>query len=368
MTHPPFTTLIDSLPSTVPFVGPETQERQLERQFLARIGANESVFGPSPLACDAIRLEADAIWQYGDPENFDLKTALAQKHNVNFSNIVIGEGIDGLLGYLVRLFVTKDVSVVTTDGAYPTFNYHVIGFGGNLVKAPFLDDHEDPSAIVKMAHETQARLVYFSNPNNPMGTFHGPEIIQKMLEELPEGCLLCLDEAYADFVEESELPVFDVNHPQLIRFRTFSKAYGLAGVRVGYAITNAPLATAFNKVRNHFGMNRLGQVAALAALSDTVHLENVKAQVKHSLARIADIAVANHCIAIASRTNFIAIDCMKDGAFAQRVLATLISKGVFVRMPAVAPQNRCIRISAGTKQHLDLFETIFPKALRAAEQ
>ena len=100
--------------------------------------------------------------------------------------------------------MTKDVSVVTTDGAYPTFNYHVIGFGGNLVKVPFLDDHEDPSAIVKMAHETQARLVYFSNPNNPMGTFHGPEIIQKMLEELPEGCLLCLDEAYADFVEESE--------------------------------------------------------------------------------------------------------------------------------------------------------------------
>ena len=93
MTHPPFTTLIDSLPSTVPFVGPETQERQLERQFLARIGANESVFGPSPLACDAIRLEADAIWQYGDPENFDLKTALAQKHNVNFSNIVIGSKV-----------------------------------------------------------------------------------------------------------------------------------------------------------------------------------------------------------------------------------------------------------------------------------
>ena len=366
MTHPSFARLIKSLSSAVPFVGPETQERQLGRQFLARIGANESVFGPSTLVCEAIQRESGAIWQYGDPENFDLKTALAQKHNVDFGNIVIGEGIDGLLGYLVRLFVTNDISVVTTDGAYPTFNYHVIGFGGNLVKVPFLNDYEDPLTIIKTAHETKARLVYFSNPNNPMGTFHSPEMVQKMLEDLPEGCLLCLDEAYADFVEERELPVFDANHPQLIRFRTFSKAYGLAGVRVGYAITNAPLATAFNKVRNHFGMNRLGQVAALAALSDTAHLENVKVQVKHSLDRIADIAVANHCTAIKSRTNFIAIDCMKDGAFAQNVLAELISKGVFVRMPAVAPQNRCIRISAGTEQHLDLFETIFPEALRVA--
>ena len=368
MTHPPLTTLNESLPSTVPFVGPETQERQLEREFLARIGANESVFGPSPLVCEAIKQEAGAIWQYGDPENFDLKVALAQKHKVDFSNIVIGEGIDGLLGYLVRLFVTKDVSVVTTDGAYPTFNYHVIGFGGTLIKVPFLHDHEDPSAIIKMAHDTQARLVYVSNPNNPMGTFHGPEIIHKMLQDLPKECLLCLDEAYADFVEESALPVLDANHPQLIRFRTFSKAYGLAGVRVGYAITNASLSIAFNKVRNHFGVNRLAQVAALAALSDTAHLEAVKIQVKHSLARIADIAAANHCKAIASRTNFIAIDCMKDGAFAQRVLAVLINKGMFARMPAVAPQNRCIRISAGTEQHLDLFEKIFPEALQLAEK
>ena len=103
----------------------------MQQAFLALIGANESVFGPSPLVQDAITNEARFVWQYGDPENFDLKTALSHKHNVGIDNIVIGEGIDGLLGYLVRLFVTKDITVVTTDGAYPTFNYHVTGFDGS---------------------------------------------------------------------------------------------------------------------------------------------------------------------------------------------------------------------------------------------
>ena len=340
----------------------------MEQAFLARIGANESVFGPSPLVQDAITNEAGFVWQYGDPENFDLKTALSQKHNVGIDNIVIGEGIDGLLGYLVRLFVTKDITVVTTDGAYPAFNYHVTGFDGALVKVPFSNDYEDPNALLKAAHEKKARLVYFSNPNNPMGSFHGPEIIQHMLSRLPEGCLLCLDEAYADFVDEVDLPVIDIEHPHLIRFRTFSKAFRLAGARVGYALTNRVLATAFNKIRNHFGMSRLGQVAALAALNDYQHQKKVKQQVAVSLERIAAIAAANNCVALPSKTNFVAIDCMRDGIYAKKVLEALISFGLFVRMPGVAPQNRCIRVSAGTAEHLDLLEKRFPEALRIAKQ
>ncbi len=158
---------------------------------------------------DAITNEAGVVWRYGDPDNFDLKTSLSHKHNVGFENIIIDDGIDGLLGFLVRLFVTKDIPVVTKDGAYQTFNYYVAGFDGSLIKVPFRNEHEDPVALLKTAHETKARLVYFSNPNNPMGSFHGPEVIQHMLSCLPTVCLRCFDGSYADFVDEADLPVID---------------------------------------------------------------------------------------------------------------------------------------------------------------
>ena len=145
---PRYTPLVESLPSTVPFVGPETQERARGRTFRARVGANESVFGPSPKAVAAMTQAASGCWQYADPENHDLKQALADHHGVGFENIMVGEGIDGILGLLVRMLVEKDTPVVTSHGAYPTFNFHVAGFGGKLVTVPYKDDHEDPEALV----------------------------------------------------------------------------------------------------------------------------------------------------------------------------------------------------------------------------
>ena len=138
-----YTNIVDGLPASVPFVGPEAQERTLNQIFKARIGANESVFGPSSKAVTAMQKEIIKTWQYGDPENYDLINALAIKHKVSPTNIVVGEGIDGLLGYLVRLIIQKGDNVVTTDGAYPTFNYHVNGYGGCLHKVPFKNDTED---------------------------------------------------------------------------------------------------------------------------------------------------------------------------------------------------------------------------------
>ena len=131
-----FTAIVDKLPSTVPFVGPETQERNRGRPFRARIGANESVFGPSPKAIAAMERAAAEAWKYCDPENHDLKQALAAHHGVAPENIVVGEGIDGLFGYAVRLFVEPGVAVATSLGAYPTFNFHVLGYGGRLVTTP----------------------------------------------------------------------------------------------------------------------------------------------------------------------------------------------------------------------------------------
>ncbi|MCB1347243.1 MAG: aminotransferase class I/II-fold pyridoxal phosphate-dependent enzyme, partial [Maritimibacter sp.] len=143
-----------------------------------------------------------------------------------------GEGIDGLLGYLVRLTVGPGDTVVTSAGAYPTFNYHVAGFGGEIVAVPYRDDHEDPEALVEKAAETGAKLVYIANPDNPMGTWHGPDRIRAMVEAVPDGTLLVLDEAYIEFAPHGTAPVIDPDDPRVIRMRTFSKAYGMAGARV----------------------------------------------------------------------------------------------------------------------------------------
>ena len=359
-----FTDIVNKLPASVPFVGPEAQERSIDQLFKARIGANESVFGPSEKAISAMKKHLSEVWMYGDPENFDLKHALAKKHNVNFENIVVGEGIDGLLGYLVRLIIEKGDNVVTTDGAYPTFNYHVEGFGGNLHKVPFYNDTEDLQKLLDKVIETSAKILYVSNPNNPMGTINKPSDVQILIKNLPETTLLCLDEAYIDFVDDNFVPKISLETKNVIRMRTFSKAYGMAGLRVGYAIGEKDLILNFEKIRNHFGMSRISQVGALAALEDYDFISDVINKVKLSRNRIADIANNNNCKFIPSFTNFVAIDCLKDSKFAKKVLENLINKGVFVRMPYSYPQNRCIRVTVGLDKDIDLFEKYFPIALK----
>ena len=366
MTDLRLTPLAASLPATVPFVGPETQERARGAAFDARLGANENVFGPSPAAQAA--MAETGHWMYGDPERFDLRQALAAHHGVSMDNIVVGEGIDGLLGYLVRLFVGPGDHVVTSDGAYPTFNYHVAGFGGTLHKVPYLQDHEDPAALFAKAAEVGAKLVYLANPDNPMGSWHEGAALAAALETLPEGTLLVLDEAYVETAPEGTALPVDVNDPRVIRMRTFSKAYGMAGARVGYALGAPDLITAFHKVRNHFGMNRAAQVGAMAALQDQAWLAEVLSAIESARDRIAAIAQDNGLAPLPSAANFVAIDCGRDASFAKAVLDGLIAEGIFVRMPFAAPQNRCIRISCGTPEQLDLFAAALPKAIAAAEK
>ncbi len=365
MTDPRYTPLATSLPATVPFVGPETQERERGTPFVARLGANESVFGPSPRAIEA--MANTEIWMYGDPENHDLRNALAEHHNVRAENIVVGEGIDGLLGYLVRLLVGPRDAVVTSEGAYPTFNYHVAGFGGVLHKVPYRDDHEDPAALFAKAAEVDAKLVYLANPDNPMGSWHSGAHIVAAMNSLPDGCLLVLDEAYVECAPKGTAAPVSADDPRIIRMRTFSKVYGMAGARVGYAIGAPGLISAFNKVRNHFGMNRAAQAGALAALQDTGWLERVQHKIAEARVRIEMIARENGLEPLPSATNFVAVDCGQDGVFAKAVLDSLVAQGVFVRMPFAAPQNRCIRISCGEVADLDAFAVALPKALAEAD-
>ncbi|TMV07753.1 pyridoxal phosphate-dependent aminotransferase [Ruegeria sediminis] len=366
MSAPRYTPLVQSLPATVPFVGPETHERQRGAPFVARLGANESVFGPSPRAAEAMAKASGEIWKYGDAESHDLRHALAEHHGVQPENIIVGEGIDGLLGYLVRLMVGPGDTVVTSEGAYPTFNYHVAGYGGAIHKVPYSDDREDPAALFAKAAEVDAKLVYLANPDNPMGSWHrGAEVVAAM-DGLPEGTLLVLDEAYVECAPEGTSAPVSADDPRVIRMRTFSKVYGMAGARVGYAIGAPGLIAAFNKVRNHFGMNRAAQAGALAALQDKDWLTEVQTRIKDARHRIGEIAAENGLIPLPSATNFVAIDCGRDGAFAKAVLDSLVEQGVFVRMPFVAPQNRCIRVSCGTEADLNAFARALPLALAAA--
>jgi histidinol-phosphate aminotransferase len=366
MQTPRYTAVVGPLPATVPFVGPEAQERRRGRAFRARIGANENVFGPSPKAVAAMAQAAAECWKYGDPENHELKHVLARMHGVRPENVVVGEGIDALLGYTVRLVVEPGMPVVSSLGAYPTFNFHVAGYGGRLVTAPYRGDREDPEALLAAAVREQAPLMYFCNPDNPMASWWSAGDVQQLVDRVPGGTLLCLDEAYGEFAPDGTLPPLDVSDPRVLRFRTFSKAHGMAGARIAYAIGEASVVESFDKIRNHFGVNAIALAGALASIDDPGHLASVVARVRVARERIGAIARANGLEPLASATNFVAVDCGADGAFARRVLSELVARDVFVRMPGVPPLDRCIRVTAGTEADLAVLAAALPEALAAA--
>jgi histidinol-phosphate aminotransferase len=368
MTDRPYTALVRSLPAHVPFVGPETQERARGRAFTARLGANESVFGPSPAVTAAIAEAAAESWRYGDPENLELRRDLAAVAAVGVENVLVGEGIDALLGYAVRLFVEPGVKVVTSRGAYPTFTFHVHGYGGELVTVPYRHDREDLDALLAAAKADPAvRLVYLANPDNPMGSWWSADEVARLIDALPDRCTLCLDEAYHEYAPAGTAPAIDAHDPRVLRFRTFSKAYGLAGLRVGYVIGEAGVVASFHKIRNHFGVNRTAQVAARAALADGDHLGRVLDAVAHARGRIARIAAANGFAALPSATNFVAVDTGRDGDYARALLQALLERDIFLRMPTVAPLDRCIRVGTGTDADLDALAAALPAARAAVD-
>jgi histidinol-phosphate aminotransferase len=366
MTLPPLTALNNAIPVTVPFVGPETLQRARGRAFRARLGANENGFGPSPLAIAAMQAAAAENWQYADPTSYDLIAGIAALHGISAANIVVGEGIDGLLGLTVHMAVERGAVVVTSDGAYPTFNFHVVSHGGALVKVPYRDDREDLGGLLEAAHRHKASLLYVANPDNPMGTWWPASEVQRLVGNLPPGCLLCLDEAYIDTLPKAEWPVIEVAHPQVLRFRTLSKAYGMAGARIGYAFGPTRLIAAFEKVRNHYGINRVGQLGALAAIQDQAYLAEVVGKIGRARERIAEVARANGLKPLMSAASFVAIDCGRDGAYATAVLNGLLARDVFVRKPSVAGLDRTIRVSCGPDASLALFAEALPLALADA--
>jgi histidinol-phosphate aminotransferase len=187
--------------------------------------------------------------------------------------------------------------------------------------------------------------------------------MQEMINALPAGAILALDEAYIEAAPDGVAPPIDVSAKNVLRFRTFSKLYGMAGARIGYVIGHPELISAFDKVRNHYGVNLVAQRGALAALQDQAYLADVKGRVEKARNRIGEIAYSHGLEVLPSATNFVTIDCGRDSNYAREILSRMLARGVFLRMPGVEPLARCIRVSVGLDHELDLFEEQFSEVL-----
>lgn len=350
---------VAAIPASTPFIGPEQLMRETSRDELVRLGANESAYGPSPKAVAAMAAQLERLSWYGDPDSLDLRDALAAKHGCSPAHVLVGAGIDDLMGLAVRAFAGDGGAVVVTRGTYPTLMYHVTGYGARPLFVTYGDDGStDFDAMVALARNEAPRIVYLANPDNPSGRFIERAEMERFYAALPSDTLLLLDEAYADFVDESEL-LPSIFEDRLLRLRTFSKAYGLAGARIGYALGTADVLATLGKIRLQYGVNRNAQIGALASLRDEPFREYVVAQTAIGRDDYSHLAADLRAAAIPSRTNFVCID-MGSVQQAVRVMHELLALGVWVRKPGAPPLDRFIRVSVGTEP----MRSAFARALR----
>jgi histidinol-phosphate aminotransferase len=349
--------ILNGLPDNAPFVGPETLEREIRRPFKLRLGANESPFGPSPLALEAIRLESDWVQNYGDPEGWNLRTAIAQAHGIQVPEVVLSAGIDDLLSLFCRAFADAGSIAVTTFGSYPTFEYGALSAGLTIVRVPYRDERIDLEALLVAAKESDARIIYLANPDNPSGSCHSARELDWFVQQLPIGTLLLLDEAYVEYASSPLLKV-DPGNDQVVHLRTFSKVYGMAGMRVAYAMGHEKIVRLLDRVRMHFAISRLSLAAAQAAWEDLEFVKSVVACTNSGRDRISRLAVDLGLRPLPSATNFVTIDTGSRNR-ADRILLDLRDRGVFIRKPGTPPLDSCIRATIGRPDQLEMFEAIF---------
>jgi histidinol-phosphate aminotransferase len=353
---------VEAVPATVPFVGPEALARRAGIGELLRLGANESAFGTSPKALARMREELVHTAWYADPENDDLRRALAQRHRCEPENVTIGVGIDDLLSLVVRTFIAPGEAALMALGSYATFTFHVNAFGCKLETVPYDSSGAvDLGAMADAARRLRPRVLYIANPDNPSGTFASKTQIASLRDALPDETLLLLDEAYADFVPPTDLLDEEID-PRVVRVRTFSKAYGMAGARMGYALSTTAIATTFEKIRQHYGVNRNAQIGALAALEDHEFVNEVVRAVTLGRDDYYRLGSRLGLATIRSYTNFVCFD-IGTRARAEALVAELLRLGVFVRKPSAPPIDGFIRVTVGTPEERAAFEPRLAEAL-----
>ena len=330
----------------------------LRRRFgsaLAELGSNENPLGPSPRALAAIEAAAHVVLRYPDPKALALKAALARHHGVDIAQITIGNGSHELLMLIAQCFADASVSVVYSQFGFAVFPIATAAGGAQHVRVPALArDH----AAMPFGHDLEAiaaairpdtRVVYLANPNNPTGTWFDDAALARFLERAPPAALVVVDEAYAEYVTApgltSALPLL-ARHANLVVTRTFSKAYGLAGLRIGYAISAPAVAAVLERLRESFNANSVGLAAAEAALTDAAHVVRAREWNRAERDWLGERLRARGLRVLPSQTNFLLVDFGRDAAPIEQAL---FARGVIARPMGGYGLGECLRISVGAR-------------------
>jgi histidinol-phosphate aminotransferase len=342
-----------------PFQGMVRLERELGHPLGVRLGSNESppLLNPAlqaflgPLAADLARL-------YPDPYAHALRGLVAELNQVADSQVIFDSGADSLILLALRLFCDVGDNVVCSAGSYPAFRYFADGCGVRVLEVSLQDIAQrgmqaDLGALACAAHQHQARLVYLANPDNPTGHYHAQSEIERLRHSLPPDCILLLDEAYLEFTTTSE-PVRSPVLPNTLRLRTLSKAYALAGLRVGYAIADTEIITKADEIRTQFSLSSFAQAAAaivLQAQSDVIQLTKATIKIREEFsARLIQRGLR----VLPSWTNFVSIRYADSGR-AEAVQRQLFNQGIAVHRPLHSAVSQLLRVTA---QPLALSDTI----------
>jgi histidinol-phosphate aminotransferase len=322
---------------------------------LAELGSNENPLGPSPRAIAAIQSALPDAFRYPDPQGAALKAALARHLGVDSMQITLGNGSHELLMLIAQCFADASVSVVFSEFGFAVFPIATAAAGARAIRASALArDH----ATMPLGHDLEAianavradtRIVYLANPNNPTGTWFDDAALARFLARIPATTLVVVDEAYQEFVTApgvSSALRFLPRYPNLIVTRTFSKAYALAGLRVGYAVSGAEVAGVLERLRESFNVNALALAAAEAALADQVHVARGRDWNLAAREWLTDRLRACGLRVLPSQTNFVLIDFGRDAAPIERAL---FERGVIVRPMGGYGLPDFLRISVGTR-------------------
>ncbi len=332
----------------------EELERELGLTEIIKLASNENPLGPSKKAIAAIQSALPKLTLYPDGNGFNLKNSLATKLNVAADQITLGNGSNEILELLARAFLTPSLEVLFSQHAFAVYPIVTQAVGATAVVIPALNYGYDLNAMAKRVNQN-TRLVFIANPNNPTGTILGKAGLENFISNLPKHCLCVLDEAYYEYINEN-LRVNSIEwlktYPNLIITRTFSKAYGLAGLRIGYSLSSPEIADILNRVRQPFNVNSLALVAAESALADKEYLNqtvNLNAQGMQQLTHgFQNLGLTW----IPSSGNFVSVDMCRS---AQPIYEALLQKGVIVRPVANYEMPNHLRITVGTLDENSFF-------------
>jgi histidinol-phosphate aminotransferase len=331
--------------------------RRFEGRHLIELGSNENPYGPSPRAKEAILATIHNSFRYPDPLGADLKRTLAAKHDVDVASILLGNGSHELLMQFAQVFAGPGVDVVASQFGFAVYAIAAQSAGATLRVAPCnADDHAMPRGhdldAIAAAITPTTRLLYLANPNNPTGTWYGTDDFAAFIAKVPANVVVVVDEAYAEFVDAPEWAsalTLQTAHPNLVVTRTFSKAYALAGLRIGFAVAHPGLIAVMERVRESFNVNSAGLAAAQAALGDDEHLEWVIARNAEQRIALATALRDRGLTVFPSQTNFLLTQFAEPGDVARvaTIEVALCAVGVVLRPMIGYGLGHCLRITVG---------------------